>query len=626
MCGIAGVMTKRPHRGDLLTPMVRSLKHRGPDGMRTLFLDELGPVEHPDVSWWDACLGHARLALVGSHGNGLQPSSTSAGMTFSAVNGEIYNYQDIKADLARGGISVTGDSDCDVVPYVYEQRGLAGLADLEGIFAGALIDLREMKLVLFKDRFGARPIYYTLNNNGIVFASEIKALLTLDSVHADLNPYSTIEYFTFQSPLHRKTLFASIDTLMPGEVLTYRNGCIEIDCLPERRRTYAGLGFEDAVALTRDAIDKSVLRQWRPGASAYLSTGIDSNAIVSSLSHHHMRPRTYTVTFNADNAEAYDDGADESSAASQLARAYGLEHASIILSAEEFANALPNIIWHIEDIRMPIPYGAWEISKRASVHNPVIYSGMGGDELFAGYVDRFRALAPGDASDADWLSSYASMWEGRMLDADERVRALRLPGTISELRDHPAHALREQYELARRRYEVGPVRRLLALERSFYLPGLLIIDDRMSMAHGIETRVPLIDDALADIARTAPESYLLRDGVGKLLLRQALAGRVPYTVRTRPKQPFRVPEATWYRYYLAEWLALTLLDKNSCIREFVSADFIEDVLDSHASGRDRRRVIWSLLSFEFWCRLFLRGDIPTSMGEAKTGELVCEMR
>jgi asparagine synthase (glutamine-hydrolysing) len=583
--------------------------------MHSLFLDQSGPVEHPDINWWQACLGHARLALVGSWESGRQPSSTASGVILSAVNGEIYNYLGVKAELAGRGVSVAGDSDCDVVPHVYEQHGLAGLAELEGIFAGALIDLREMKVVLFKDRFGARPMYYTINDSGIFFSSEIKALLTLDSVRANLNRRSAIEYFTFQSSLQRHTLFAGIDTLMPGEVLSYQNGHTEIRCLPDRRPSYAGLGFRDAVALTREVLDKSVARQWRPYSSAYLSGGIDSNAIVSCLSHQHRRPRTYTATFKPDNLKAYDEGADESPVASELADTYGLRHEKITLTAEEFATTMPSLIWHIEDIRMPIPYGAWEISKRASMHNPVIYSGMGGDELFAGYVDRFAALAPADASDADWLASYHSMWERRMLGADEREYALAALGTGRELRQGPFDALRAQFEWAQKRHVLGPVRRLLALERSFYLPGLLIVDDRMSMAHGVETRVPLIDDALADIASTTPENYLLRDGIGKLLLRKALADRVPHAVAVKPKQPFRVPEATWYRYDLAAWVTASLLGKKSCIKEFVRPDFIANILHAHISGTDRRRVIWSLLSFEFWCRIFLRGDIPSPQSQ-----------
>jgi asparagine synthase (glutamine-hydrolysing) len=625
MCGIAGAMTAEPRRGDLLSPMIGSLQHRGPDGTRTLFLDQSGPVEHPAVNSWRACLGHARLALVGSHGSGLQPSSTATGVIVSAVNGEIYNYLDLKADLARQGIPVTGDSDCDVVPYVYEQRGITGLADLEGVFSGVVIDLRKMEVVLFKDRFGARPIYYTINDTGIFFSSEIKALLTLDSVRVDLNRRAAVEYFTFQSSLRRHTFFTGIDTLMPGEVLTYRNDRTEICNLPDRRNSYAGLSFRDAVALTREVLDKSVVRQWRPDSSAYLSGGIDSNAIVSCLSYNDRRPRTYTATFSSHNLKAYDQDADESPLASALAGIYGVEHEKIVLTAEDFAKAVPRIIWHTEDIQMPISFGAWEISRRASEHNPVIYSGMGGDELFAGYVDRIAALAPADASDADWLSSYGSMWERRMLSADERVHALTLLGTKSELRQEPFDALREQFDWARERYKLGPVRRLLALERSFYLPGLLIVDDRMSMAHGVETRVPLIDDGLADIANTAPENYLLRDGTGKLLLRKALADRVPHPVAEKPKQPFRVPEATWYRYDLAAWLNESLLGKNSCITEFVTPDFISDVLHAHISGAEnRRRVIWSLLSFEFWCRVFLRGDIPSAAANARDLESAAE--
>ena len=268
--------------------------------------------------------------------------------------------------------------------------------------------------------------------------------------------------------------------------------------------------------------------------------------------------------------------------------------------------AFPSIIWHLDDLRMPMPFGSWQISRQTSAHNPVILSGMGGDELFGGYLDRVAALPGHEATDAVWLSAYGELWARRMLSAEEREHALTPISSKSELRSGPRDALYDQFSWAQSRHSQGPIRRLLALEQSFYLPGLLIVDDRMSMAHGVETRVPLIDYRLADIAETVPEDFLVRNGLGKFLLRQAVKGRVPHSVSTQPKLPFRVPESTWYRKDLAAWVVTSLLDKRSMIHAFVNVAFIERVIREHCTGiRNRRHVIWSLLSFEYWCRAFL---------------------
>lgn len=617
MCGVAGALTRDPQLGDLVAPMLQCLQHRGPDGTHSTFMDRKGLVADPNTQYWRACLGHTRLSLVGSGANGRQPSSTPTGMVLSAVNGEIYNHHELRADLAQRGTLGVNDSDCDVVPNLYEQYGLAGLANMEGVYSGALVDLRTMTLVLFKDRFGSRPIYYIHNSQGIFFASEIKALLTLPSVGADLNHQAAVEYFAFQTPLQRHTLFAGINTLRPGEALLYANGQLRIRDIMYPRRSYAHLSFPEAVVHTRQALETAIGRQWRPGAGAYLSGGVDSNAIVATLALQGKRPRTYTAAFSAESLDAYDAGGDESKCASHLASSYGVRHHKTRLSPKGLIKALPSIVWHLEDLRMPMSFGAWDISRQASAHNPVLFSGMGGDELFGGYVRRIAALASAGASEASWLSAYSDMWGSRALTVDERERALRSLGTKTELRSGPYEALREQFSWARSRYRHGPIGRLLALEQSFYLPGLLIVDDRMSMAHGVETRVPLIDYRLADIAETVPESFLVREGMGKLLLRQAILDRVPRSIVFRPKQPFRVPEATWYRKDLASWVAESLLSKQSRLREFFASDFLDEVLYTHFSGvRNRRHLIWSLLSFEYWCRIFLAPEIGRPNGNA----------
>ncbi|NED74424.1 asparagine synthase (glutamine-hydrolyzing) [Streptomyces sp. SID9944] len=602
MCGIAGVFSCEPLIEDIVSPMVETLRHRGPDGSHVRYVTPRGRPSATPTQPYVAALGHTRLALVGGRDAGRQPLTDTRRRVLAAVNGEIYNHGALRGSVTGG----PDDCDCDVVPELLTRYGTPGLARLSGVFAGAAVDLRDMSLLLFRDHLGARPLYYARTSTGVVFASEVKALLAVPGIRARLDHRAVVEYFAVQSPLGSRTLFEGITAVEPGH-------CVRLSAAGVMSNTSFRTmllddpppSFGDATEALRGLLEESVAQQWHPRAAAYLSSGVDTNAIVSTLAVQGRRTTTFTAGFDLAGIDAEEAGRDESTAARALAAGYGMRHTTVSLEAGDLRRSFPDLVRHVEDLRMPMSFGAWRISGAAAPSARVLLSGMGADELFGGYIGRLREL-PGRSTEEEWLAAYTAAWERRMTTADERAALFSGELALANSAVRPMDEFRAL--LAALPAHTGPVRRLLAVEQSFFLPGLLVVDDRMSMAHGVETRVPLADTRIADFAASLPDDYLVRDGLGKAVLRAAIADRVPAAVRAQPKMAFRVPESSWYKGELRGWVTDTLLGDRAVTRELLDAATVRRLVTDHVSGRAvRRHLLWSLLCFEYWCRIFLAG-------------------
>jgi asparagine synthase (glutamine-hydrolysing) len=466
-----------------------------------------------------------------------------------------------------------------------------------------------MSLLLFRDPLGARPLYYARTPTAVVFASEVKALLTVPGITARLDHQAAVEYFAMQSPLGPRTLFEGITAVEPG-------CCVQVSAagvmrsaafrgaLPDDRPS----SFGDATETLRGLLEESVAEQWHPQAAAYLSSGVDTNAIVSTLAVQGRRTTTFTAGFDPAGVDAEEADRDESTAARALAVSYGMRHTTVPLQAADLQRSFPAVVRHLEDLRMPMSFGAWRISGAAAPSARVLLSGMGADELFGGYVGRLEEL-PSRSNEEEWLAAYTATWERRMTTARERAALFRGELAAANAAVRPTDEFRAL--LAALPAHAGRVRRLLTVEQSFFLPGLLIVDDRMSMAHGVETRIPLAGTRIADFAASLPDDHLVRGGLGKAVMRAAIADRVPSAVRVQPKMAFRVPESSWYRGELREWISDTLLGDRAVTREFLDAATVRLFVEDHVSGRaTRRHLLWSLLCFEYWCRIFLAGNVP----------------
>jgi asparagine synthase (glutamine-hydrolysing) len=626
MCGLAGVLRTdgRSAEPALAARMAEAIRHRGPDGSGR-FAD--GPV----------AFGHRRLSIIDITDAGAQPMSTPDERYTIVYNGEIYNHREMRSDLERAGWVFRSRSDTEVLLAGVALWGVDRLAlRMDGMAAFAVWDRAERRLTLVRDRYGVKPLYLWRAPWGIAFASEIKAFLVHPEFKTSVNRDALAEYFTFQNLFRAHTLFAGVEPAPRGSVM-------EFDSEGERVRQYWDYDFshrdnipaDEAIARTRELIFAAVERQLISDVpvGSYLSGGIDSGAIVAIASRHVPRIQTFTGGFEMSKVEGYEAGFDERRAAEIMAYTYGSEHYEQVLNAGDIRWALPRVIWHLEDLRLGMSYPNYYVSRLASKFVKVCLSGAGGDELFGGYPWRyyhvFRSIDPESYFEASY-----DYWQRLTREGDRRQL---LKGANGEADDA---TMFEVFKAAfgdpsRLRFDTpeDQVANSLTFECRNFLSGLLIVGDRLSMAHGMEERVPFLDNALVEYVQRLPISMKLADldqmlsidedavrkkllaaekfGGGKHVLREAIGDLLPEEARRRPKQGFSAPDASWYRGENAAYVRSMLFERELAAADYLDIDFVRNAFDDHVERRSNNRLlIWSFLCFEQWCRTFMNGERP----------------
>jgi asparagine synthase (glutamine-hydrolysing) len=623
MCGIVGVvnLSGAPVSANLLKRMTDRIAHRGPDG-EGHYTD--GPVG----------LGHRRLAIIDLSPAGHQPMANETGDVVITYNGEVYNFQKLRVELEALGHHFHSQTDTEVAVHGYEEWGPACLERLNGMFAFGIWDRRRHRVWLARDRYGIKPLYWTCQDGFFVFASEIKAILDHPRVRRRLCYPALNEYFTFQNVLSDLTLFEGIHLLPAGSHLTLE---VQPDGRPVVQRYWdfanepEGLEptEEEATAGVRQRAFAAVTRQLISDVpvGAYLSGGVDSGTITAVAARELPRLTTFTGGFDLSSASGLELAFDERERAEMLANLLKTEHYEVVLHAGDMEWVLPQLIWHLEDLRVGQCYPNYYVARLASKFVKVVLSGTGGDELFGGYPWRYyRGL--NSTSPQDYYRRYYQFWQ-RLVD-DEHKRLLFNRATLRELNGHST------YEVFRRVFDgwnwplhtnADFVNASLYFEQKTFLHGLLVVDDKLSMAHGLETRVPFLDDQLVDYAVGLPVRYKLRDldhwdrvdeneiarrhqqvartNDGKMILRKAVQSLLPPQAADRTKQGFSAPDASWFRGESIDYINKLLANPKAKLYEFLEPDFVSRVLHEHSVGRvNRRLLIWSLLSFEWWCRVF----------------------
>ena len=624
MCGIAGILRfdGGPVDRDVLGRMGAALRHRGPDDSG-IFTD--GPVG----------FAHQRLAVIDLSAAAAQPMRTPDGRFTIAYNGEIYNFRELRDELARAGWAFRSRSDTEVLLAGMAVWGIDALAGrLDGMCACAIWDRDDARLTLLRDRFGAKPLYLWRAPWGVAFASEVKAFLKHPDFHPRVDQDALAEYFTFQNVLTARTLFSGVEQAPRG-------GILEFDARGERRRQYwdydfsspEDLSLEDATAGTRTLFSAAVKRQLVSDVpvGAYLSGGIDSGGIVAEASKSVARIQTFTGGFEMSAVEGYEAGFDERRAAEIIAYTFGAEHYEQVLNAGDIRWALPRVVWHLEDLRLGMSYPNYYVSRLASKFVKVCLSGAGGDELFAGYPWRYyRIFRSLDAEDY-FRNSYA-YWQRLTKEEDRRALLRRSDGRADDA--NMLEVFKAAYgDPSRLRFGTAEeqIANALTFECRNFLSSLLIVGDKLSMAHGLEERVPFLDNALVDFVQRLPVRHKLADlehmltidedavrkkllaedqfGGGKHVLRLAMEGLLPPETRRRPKQGFSAPDGSWYRGENADYVQTFLLKGELAMADDIDADFVRKTVADHIAGRaNNRLLIWSFLSFEQWCRTFVGGE------------------
>lgn len=597
MCGIAAVLDRsgRWVEQPELLRMTDAMRHRGPD----------------DEGWYaghGVGLGNRRLAIIDLTAGGHQPMSNEDGSVWITYNGMLYNYRELRRELVSAGHRFRSSSDTEVFVHAYEEWGDDCLKRFDGMFAFAIWDGRERRLIAARDRFGVKPLYWTEHDGRLVLGSELKVVLSA-GVPRRVDARAVVEYFTFQNLFSDRTLFAGVHALPAGCMLAADADGIEVkrwwdyEFDPDGSRSLESWGGEVRGALEA-AVDRQLVADVPVGS--YLSGGLDSGSLVALASQRAPRLMTFTGGFDLTSVEGLELVFDERTSAESLSSRFRTEHYEMVMHEGDMAYALPDLIWHLEDLRVGMCYQNYYIARLASKFVKVTLSGAGGDELFGGYPWRYEKVADLHES-AAFERAYFDYWCRLVPPAEHRSFFTAATREAAAGLD-PFDVFRDVLAPVR---GLDPHSKALYFERKTFLNGLLVVEDRVSMAHSLEARVPFLDNGLADLAGRIPSQLLCSGSAGKPVLRAAAAGLLPDDIVRGRKQGFSPPDRSWYRGPTMDYIRAMLLDERSLSRGWFEPDAVRRTISEHIEGRiNHRLLLWSLLSFEWWNRLFLDGELP----------------
>ncbi|MFZ2446289.1 MAG: asparagine synthase (glutamine-hydrolyzing) [Syntrophobacteraceae bacterium] len=627
MCGICGKInlggTGKIDEREIRS-MMEAMSHRGPD-QEGLYVDEV------------AGLGHMRLSII-DLSSGQQPISNEDGSIWIVFNGEIYNFQALRADLEQKGHAFKTRTDTEVIIHCYEEYGYAFLDKLRGMFAFAIWDARARRLVLARDRVGIKPLYYAQVAGAFLFASEIKALLRDKSVKRELNPDALRRFLSFYYTPGEQTLFDGITKLPPGHFLVMEEGRYEVrrywDILDfYRNKRDSGADFESELsAILEETVRLHMISDVPVGV--LLSGGVDSTGLLSyAVAGSEWEIKAFTIGFEGEQFE------DERYYARLAARQYGLEHHELTISKSQFFDFFPKFVWYMEEpVCEPPAIALYYVSKLAREYVTVLISGEGGDEAFAGYPN-YRNLVFFEK--AKKLFGGADGWKNHLAQKLLSRFDLHKLNKYVDLLDLP---LEEYYysksanprnffnknapalydvdfqsrfskncpqvimdELVSKGSDLNWLDKMLYIDLNTWLPDdLLIKADKMTMANSLELRVPLLDHKVLEFAASLPANMKVNGGTTKYLLKKVLAPNVPGEIINRKKAGFPVPYDRWLKDECREEVFDLLLDRRSLERGYFDKNFVRNFLEKeYSSSQSSPKEIFSLMCLEIWHRIFV---------------------
>jgi asparagine synthase (glutamine-hydrolysing) len=620
MCGIAGIFhyrdRDRPIDRDALVGMTRALSHRGPDA-EGFHVD--GPVG----------LGHRRLSIVDLSESGKQPMSTEDGRHTIVYNGEFYDHQRFRDAL---GVTFRGTSDTETLLHLMRLRGVDALADISAIFGFALWSRDERRLVLARDHLGVKQVYVHDDGNTLSFASEIKALLTLPSVARELDREALNQYLHFHTPLFTRTFFRDVRVLLPGEALIVDSSGARarrfFSVVPgDRGSVTADQAVAELRALLPQVVNDQLLADVPVGA--FLSGGIDSTTVATHAVHAGKPPLCFGVHFTDDRV------IDERPYQEEAARTLGVHLELTTVEGRTLPDDLPRMMFaQDQPVIGPAMIPMYHVARLASRRVKVCLGGQAADEIFAGYAryaltQPFTVLSSWMQRDATRAAAAPKPRSRRTANLAKQVldprNLARLAGVArhgldwrSRYFDHfaqiPERVLRATFDgelvsraAARRIFDDtldaspfrDPADRVMHWDVQTYLPGLFQQDDRMSMAHSLESRVPLADPRLVRFAFSLPFAVKMRGGASKWVLRQAVADTLPTSILSRRKVGFDTPVESWLKGPLSGYLRETLLSSAARGRGIFNAAGLQKLIDSPRHPQ-WFTLLWKALCLEIW--------------------------
>ena len=622
MCGIAGIISlnKEPVKKNTLISMIDSIKHRGPDGE--------GYWTHNNVG-----IGHCRLSIVDLSKNANQPMIYDNNRYVLSYNGEIYNYLKLKNLLKKLGFIFKTNSDTEVVLYSLIHWGTDAIKKFNGMFAFAFWDDTKKRLLIGRDRYGIKPIYYSLQKKKFYFASEQKAIISNKIFKKNLNHHCIYEYFSFQNILTDNTFLKDIKLLDPGSYLT-------LDLNNENLQTFKYWDYqfkepstikskkyyvEKLESLFTSAVKKQLIGDVEIGT--YLSGGLDSSFITALASNFMPNSlKTFTCGFDMSTASGVELSFDERQKAELIASKFKTDHFQTVLKSGDMERSISKVVWHLEEPRVGQSYPNYYISSLVSKFVKVILSGIGGDELFGGYPWRYNLNNNYNDLD-DFIRKSYQLWQ-RLIPSSQ-MKSLFFP-IIDKIKNLDSFEtfknvfLQDKNNIIKDQNDY--INKILYFEAKTFLHGLFVVEDKLSMANSLETRVPFMDNDLVDFAMSCPLSLKLKHmnenihvnennllkkkfiktNHGKTILREILKDELPNEIVTMSKQGFSAPDASWFKGESIDFVRGKLYNNNASIYNYLDKLQVQKMLDKHMSGKENKRLlIWSLIYFEEYLDKFM---------------------
>ncbi len=624
MCGIVGLILPAgsPVSPVILQKMTDTIAHRGPDGEGRWIEDNVG-------------LGHRRLAIIDPGPGGHQPMISTDQRYVLTYNGEIYNFVQLRTELERVGYHFRSLTDSEVVLNALAHWGTGALLRFNGMFALGLWDRKEQSLLLARDRYGIKPLYYARQGNGFAFASEQKAITAQPGFSRRLNKPALLEYFTFQNIFTDQTLLEDIHLLPAGHYATmdaHSDGQLAVLRVqrywdyrfrepdhPGSRAEY----LEELDRLFRQAVNRQLVGDVELGS--YLSGGMDSGSITAIAAQSFPNLKSFTCGFDLSSASGIELSFDERPKAEYMSARFKTEHYEMVLKAGDMERCLPNVARHLEEPRVGQSYPNYYAAKLASKFVKVVLSGSGGDELFGGYPWRYYRAA-GSQNFEHYIDQYYAYWQ-RMLHSREITRMfapVRREVETVHTRDIFRDVFASHDNVLDRPEDY--INHSLYFEAKTFLHGLFVVEDKLSMAHGLENRVPFMDNDLVDFAMQCPVGlklnnlaqvlkinendhrdkrsvYFQKTSDGKQILRDMMSRYIPADIAIAEKQGFSSPDASWFKGESIDFVKRTLLDGSARIYDVLDRQAVAPLIEQHLRGEENRRLlIWSLLNVEAWMK------------------------
>ena len=618
MCGIVGFINLNgsPASPAILKKMTDEIYHRGPDGEGHWVKDNVA-------------IGHRRLSIIDLTNAGYQPMSSKDGRYILSYNGEIYNFKELRSFLKTKGYTFNSNTDTEVVLLSLVHWGTEALNKFNGMFAFAFYDNFKKELIIARDRYGIKPLYYSLNDKVFSFGSEQKSIILQPSFSKKIDLPALMEYLTFQNIFTDRTLLKNINILPAGHfgVFKHKDKNITLKKFWDfkfeepNNKLKKSEYIEELRFLFKQAVKRQLVSDVELGC--YLSGGMDSGAITAIASKAYPNLKTFTCGFDISSASGLELSFDERSKAEAMSGLFKTEQYEMVLKAGDMERCLSRLAWHLEEPRVGQCYPNYYMAKLASKFVKVVLSGSGGDELFAGYPWRYYRSAISQNFE-EYIDSYYIYWQRLIDNKDlhkifapvwEEVKHVRTRDIFRDVFLQHDNKLEKPEDY---------INHSLYFEAKTFLHGLLMVEDKMSMSYGLENRVPFLDNDLVDFAMRCPVGlklnnlnevirinenqagdkqniYFQKTNDGKQILRDMLSDYVPDYITKGEKKGFSSPDASWFKGESIDFVRKKLLDPQAKIYDVLDYNATVSLIDDHLSGKENRRLfIWSLLNVDEW--------------------------